>query len=64
MGMPSELPSMHILDADVGETLPGANARSSYRYIPFVANFRAKPALPVLHSAEWRQDDERTTEGT
>ncbi|CAN0007921.1 unnamed protein product, partial [Laminaria digitata] len=63
MGVPAKLPSVHIVDAYSGATVPRANSRPGTRNVPPVANVRAKPAFSFLHPSEWSQNDERAPQG-
>lgn len=63
VGMPPKLPSVHIVDAYPGKTVPRANTRPGSRDLPPVANVRTEPPFPFFHSSERSEDDKRAPQG-
>lgn len=64
MGMPAELPSVHLLDAYSRAVVSRAYAGPGTRDLPLVADLGTEPALPFFHPSKRSKDDERAPEGT
>ena len=62
LGLFAELPSLHFLDACIGEDMRRVHGRDSSSQLPPMADFGTVTVLPCICFAERCEDDQRAAE--